>query len=231
MILLTLLESTCSCGHRFLSIPPCVSPGLLSQQNGKEGAFFIRLDQFCRRNGCVAFFIFLCVKDMILQFCSFPGVDICPKLPHPVLSRHRHNRSLFYQSPNISPLHRQTGSFQVIRQKNLRFFRFQIQLLKLLQTYFYKRGRILWPHMGSDAPSPKHSHLLVHPCRAYFVWNHLQISEETYNNITRLVFIENKTGMFLSSGISESEREQRKQSNIFTTKIHFLAWLIEVTLY
>ena len=135
----------------------------------------------------VAFFIFLCVKDMILQFCSFPGVDICPKLPHPVLSRHRHNRSLFYQSPNISSLHRQTGSFQVIRQKTLGIFLFQIQLFKLLQTYFYKRGGISWPHMDSDAPSPKHSHLLVRPCRAYSLWNYLQISEETYNNITRLV--------------------------------------------
>ena len=59
-----------------------------------------------------------------LQFCSFPGVDICPKLPHPVLSRHRHNRSLFYQSPNISSLHRQTGSFQVIRQKKIGDFSF-----------------------------------------------------------------------------------------------------------
>ena len=124
-----------------------------------------------------------------LQFCSFPGVDICPKLSHPVLSRHRHNRSLFYQSPNISSLHWQTGSFQVIRQKNLRFFLFQIQLFKLLQTYFYKRGGISWPDMVSDAPSPKHSHLLVRPCCAYSLWNHLQISEETYNNITGLVFI------------------------------------------
>ena len=30
------------------------------------------------------------------------------------------------------------------------------------------------------------------------------------------------------SGISESERERRKKSNVLTTKINFLAWLIEV---
>ena len=29
-------------------------------------------------------------------------------------------------------------------------------------------------------------------------------------------------------GISESERERRKQSNLLTTKINFLAWVIEV---
>ena len=32
----------------------------------------------------------------------------------------------------------------------------------------------------------------------------------------------------ITQGISESERERRKQSNLLTTKINFLAWLIEV---
>ena len=32
----------------------------------------------------------------------------------------------------------------------------------------------------------------------------------------------------ITLGISESERERRKQSNLLTTKINFLAWLIEV---
>ena len=86
----------------------------------------------------VAFFIFLCVKDMILQFCSFPGVDMCPKLAHPVLSRHRHSRSLFYKF-HISSLHRQTGSFQVNRQKKPWAFSFldttsQTSTNLLLQT-------------------------------------------------------------------------------------------------
>ena len=37
MILLTLLESTCSCGHRCFPLHPCLPPGLLPEQNGKEG--------------------------------------------------------------------------------------------------------------------------------------------------------------------------------------------------
>ena len=37
-----------------------------------------------------------------------------------------------------------------------------------------------------------------------------------------------KIGYVSILGISESERERRKQSNILTTKINFLAWLIEV---
>ena len=35
-------------------------------------------------------------------------------------------------------------------------------------------------------------------------------------------------GISFFLGISESERERRKQNNILTTKINFLAWLIEV---
>ena len=76
-----------------------------------------------------------------LQFCSFPGVDICPKLPHPVLSRHRHYRSLFYQSPNISPLHRQTGSFQVIRQKKTRTFSFSDTTFQTSTNLLLQTGR------------------------------------------------------------------------------------------
>ena len=30
------------------------------------------------------------------------------------------------------------------------------------------------------------------------------------------------------SGISETERIRRKESNLFTTKINFIAWLLEV---
>ena len=30
------------------------------------------------------------------------------------------------------------------------------------------------------------------------------------------------------AGISEMERKRRKESNIFTTKINFIAWLLEV---
>ena len=229
MILLTLLESTCSCGHRFLPLPPCVSPSLLSQQNGKEGAIFIWLYQFCRRNGHVAFFIFLCVKDiqyitiMLLPRCGhLSKVGSSCSLSPPASSEPLLPISHFF----VASADRKLSGDPT---KKLRIFLFQTQLFKLLQNWQVSRGGISGSSLGSEAPSPKHSHLLVRPCRAYSVWNHLQISEETYNNNTRLVYIGNKGGMFFSSGISESEREQRKQSNIFTTKINFLAWLIEVT--
>ena len=34
-------------------------------------------------------------------------------------------------------------------------------------------------------------------------------------------------GIFI--GISETERKRRKESNLFTTKINFIAWLLEVS--
>ena len=164
---------------------------------------------------------------MILQFCSFQGVDICQKLAHPVLSRHRHRRSLFYQS-HISSLHRQTGSFQVIRQKNLEFFFFRHNF-----SNFYKTDKFLGAEFRGALWDPKRLlpnipiflFVLVVPTLYGIIYRFRK-----KHTTTSLGWYLLRTGMFLSSGISESEREQRKQSNIFTTKINFLAWLIEVTL-
>ena len=68
----------------------------------------------------------------------------------------------------------------------------QTQLLQLLQAGQVSWGGIPGTSVGSNAPFPKHCHLRLCHCCAGAVWHHLQISEETYNNGTRLVGLEKR---------------------------------------
>ena len=76
----------------------------------------------------------------------------------------------------------------------------QTQPLKLLQA-----GQVWWSgvsgtFVGSLSTFSQHCHILVCPRCAWSVWGHLQVSENTYNNITRLVH--------LSDSFQELKRSQ-----------------------
>ena len=103
-----------------------------------------------------------------------------------------------------------TGIFVAASQNNLTFlrcigkeevFRWQIDNQKLaIENIFCQKpplkllqaGQVWWgwvsrTFVGSLSPFPQHCHLLVCPRCAWPVWGHLQVSENTYNNNTRLV--------------------------------------------
>ena len=168
----------------------------------------------------------------------FPGLDISPKLPHLVLSRHRHLcRRCLAEQFHISSLHRQRRGFRVISD-NLKKTPTWKYIFFLSGTTFQTSSNLtsfagwnFWDLSGLRCASCQTFPL---SCLSLLC----PLFMETFTDFGRSIQQQvgagqvpwEQVGTFLSLGVSESERERRKQSNLLTTKINFLAWIIEVTL-
>ena len=164
-------------------------------------------------------------------------MDISPKLAHLVLSRHRHRcRRCLAEQFHISSLHRQRRGFRVIsdnlRKKHLHgnvFFSLRHNFSNFFKPDKFRGVEFLgpiWAPMRLLPNIPTFMFILVVPALYGNIYRFRKKHSTTTLGWCWSGYL--RTSWYISLGVSESERERRKQSNILTTKINFLAWIIEV---